>query len=607
MKDKSSPTYVGIRQWVRHIRELSSRRPSLAIGVLLFDGALGVCVILPPVGVSLAITGVLDGWSAELWVTPLLVSTLVVALLRYAREHLAGRLISDLRSSLVNEVYGQIASLPPALLSVIPRGSLSQLFAEDIPFASTVITNVTSIVNASLTLITVLIAVLLVLPTQVLPVVFLAVVCAVGLSLALNQSVVRWGRQAYIANLSFSAKIISLLDDRAVVEARLLGIEERTLSEVAEGISRVAFPLVRYLRRQGGRDALLSATLGTFAAACAVVAVVSSSRVQVGLILGTILLVRALEAPVVSLAQGRSGLLVGGVGLKRLSAIGSLLQNASVGALAGSALGDVEHDQAGVLQFRGVAFSFGDEPAVPILLRPPLFRTPTDRPTDLLADIEFAVSPGETIAIVGPSGSGKSTIALLATGLYKPKRGIVLVGGGDTRADTFRIGDRCCLVTSKPWLADDSILTNVWMAAQDRTIDEVLDACDAVGLTASAEKWPRRLETVVGSDGSLLSSGERQRVALARALVRRPGLLILDEATAALDLASEKLVMDGIRDRLPRVGLVFITHRVASVLATSSVIVLEHGRVVARGSPREALAAVTGHGGSRVGLDWSGQ
>lgn len=199
-----------------------------------------------------------------------------------------------------------------------------------------------------------------------------------------------------------------------------------------------------------------------------------------------------------------------------------------------------------------------------------------------LCGASFALAAGEVVALTGGSGAGKTTLIDLLTGLLTPTSGRVLVQGAALdRAGAYAWRDRIAYITQETWLANDTIRANLRRgeaAGDDAALWEALRLVGAEGLVRSAEHG---LDTPVHEQGSRFSGGERQRLALARALLREPELLILDEATNAIDPTAERDIMDRIHDAMPGMTWLVIAHRPSTLAFCRREIALERGRLIA--------------------------
>ena len=210
-----------------------------------------------------------------------------------------------------------------------------------------------------------------------------------------------------------------------------------------------------------------------------------------------------------------------------------------------------------------------------------------------LSEVSFGISKGKTIAFVGPSGSGKTTLVKLLVGLYRPESGRILYNGNDGKdVDLSHLRAQIGFVTQETQLFSGTIRENLQFVRPDATDAECLDAlrraaCDS--LLARAEKG---LDTVIGEGGVKVSGGERQRLSIARALLRRPRLLVFDEATSSLDSITEEEITTTIRDVATHkdVMTVLIAHRLSTIMHADTIHVLEQGRVVESGAHEELLA-----------------
>ena len=214
-----------------------------------------------------------------------------------------------------------------------------------------------------------------------------------------------------------------------------------------------------------------------------------------------------------------------------------------------------------------------------------------DRGAPTLEGVSFAIAPGETVAIVGRSGAGKSTVADLLLRLLDPDRGAVRLDGRDLRTLPLAFVRRhVALVDQAPFVFHTSLRENVRYARPDADDDAVAGAVRAAGLDDLVRGLPEGLDTVVGERGSALSAGERQRVAIARAFLADPRVLVLDEATAALDPVTEGRVVGGYEALMRARTTVVITHRLELARRADRVVALDGSRVAEIGPPDELLA-----------------
>jgi len=214
--------------------------------------------------------------------------------------------------------------------------------------------------------------------------------------------------------------------------------------------------------------------------------------------------------------------------------------------------------------------------------------------TNALNGISFQMKLGETIAFVGPSGSGKTTLVKLLVGLYQPRSGRILYNGhASTTIDLENLRERIGFVTQDTQLFSGTIRENLLFVnprASDAECMEVLQKAACHMLLARADKG---LDTVIGEGGVKVSGGEKQRLSIARALLRRPNLLVFDEATSSLDSLTEEEISSTIRDISLRHEMltILIAHRLSTVLHADRIYVLERGGIVESGRHDELLVA----------------
>ena len=210
--------------------------------------------------------------------------------------------------------------------------------------------------------------------------------------------------------------------------------------------------------------------------------------------------------------------------------------------------------------------------------------------TTALHDISFVARPGTVTAIVGRSGSGKTSLVRLVPRFYEPTSGSIRLDG--VPLDDYRLADlrrQIALVGQRVMLFDDSVAANIAYAS-DADEHQLRKAAEAANAWEFIERLPQRLATPIGENGALLSGGQRQRLAIARAILRDAPVLILDEATAALDTESERLVQDALTHLMPDRTTLVIAHRLSTIEHADQVLVLDHGRLVEQGTHAELLA-----------------
>jgi ATP-binding cassette subfamily B protein len=216
-------------------------------------------------------------------------------------------------------------------------------------------------------------------------------------------------------------------------------------------------------------------------------------------------------------------------------------------------------------------------------------------PLPVLHDITLDVAPGRTVAVVGPTGAGKSTLAGMIVRLVDPRDGRVLLDGVDLRAlAAGEISRAVALVPQSTFVFDDTVRGNVTLGA-DLDDDAVRRALHLARADGFVRALPDGLDTRVGERGTTLSGGQRQRLALARALVRSPRLLVLDDATSAVDPRVEAQILHGLRERADGTTVLVVAHRAATIALADEVVHLEGGRVRGRGTHADLLAADPGY------------
>jgi ATP-binding cassette subfamily B protein len=294
---------------------------------------------------------------------------------------------------------------------------------------------------------------------------------------------------------------------------------------------------------------------------------VMEGTLGVGVMMAAMLYARRFYDPMEQLAMFYNSFQSANSGLEKIS--GVLQEEPSVADPAEP----VEFtDSKGHIEFDGVRFSYGDG-------------------KEVLHEFSLDIPAGQTIALVGTTGAGKSTLAKLVSRFYDPTKGIVRLDGvnlRDIRDQDLR--NAIVMVTQEAYLFSGSVADNIALGKPDATIEEIRDAARAVGADDFIMALPDGYDTDVNKRGGRVSAGQRQLISFARAFIASPRVLILDEATASLDIPSERLVQHGLKTLLAGRTAIIIAHRLSTVSIADRVLVMEHGRIIEDDTPAKLIA-----------------
>ena len=211
---------------------------------------------------------------------------------------------------------------------------------------------------------------------------------------------------------------------------------------------------------------------------------------------------------------------------------------------------------------------------------------------EVLRGIDLEVAPGEIVAVCGATGSGKTSLLQLLPRFYDPTAGAVLLGGVDARDVALdELRRSVAIVTQKPVLFSVPLRDNLLAARPDADWGDVLDACEAAGVAGFVDDLPDGYDTLIGERGVNLSGGQRQRVALARALVAGARVIVLDDPMSAVDTETERHLVENLRPAVAGRTVLVSGQRLSTVLVADRAVVLQDGRIVERGLPRELVRA----------------
>ncbi|MBP2450229.1 ABC transporter ATP-binding protein [Mycolicibacterium lutetiense] len=511
----------------------------------------------------------------------------VALVTRWLSSNIGEGLILDLRTA----VFDHVQRMPVAFFTRTRTGALVSRLGNDVigaqrAFSDTLSGIVANVVTLTLTLVVMLsiswqitLLSLALLPLFVLPARRIGTRMA-GLS-----------REAAIHNATMNTQMTERFSAPGATLVKLFGSPERESGEFAERADRV--------RNIGVRTAMLQSTFMnslTLMSALALALVYGlggllaiGGQLQAGAVVSLALLLTRLYAPLTALANARVEIASALVSFERVFEVLDLVpliaeKPDAVGVPAGPVDIEFDHVQFSYPSADKVSLASLEEVAA-------LSESDLAGGDEVLHGISFTAEPGQMVALVGSSGAGKSTIASLLARLYDVDSGSIKLNGADVRDVTFAsLKDTVGMVTQDGHLFHESIRSNLLLANPDVREDELWDALRRARLDDVVAAMPDGLDTVVGERGYRLSGGQRQRLTIARLLLGRSRVVVLDEATASLDSASEAAVQQALAEALEGRTSIVIAHRLSTVRAADLILVVEDGRIVERGTHRELLA-----------------
>jgi ATP-binding cassette subfamily B protein len=504
---------------------------------------------------------------------------------RWLSARIGESLILDLRTA----VFDHVQRMPIAFFTRTRTGALVSRLNNDVigaqrAFSSTLSGVVGNLVMLVLTLVVMLgISWRVTLLALVLLPVFVVPARRMGNRLAGIQ------REAADHNAAMGNQMTERFSAPGATLVKLFGRPDQESAEFAARARRVA--------QIGVRTAMVQTTFVTaltLVSALAVALVYGlggyhalSGRLDAGDVVALSLLLTRLYAPLTALASARVEVMGALVSFERVFEvldIEPLIQDRSGARNVPSGPVSVHLDD--------VRFSYPSADRVSLASLEDVATLDTRGGEEVLHGVTLQAEPGQVIAIVGSSGAGKSTIAQLVSRLYDVDAGAVRLAGVDVRdLSAAAIRDAVGMVTQDGHLFHDSIRGNLLFARPDATEDEVWDALERARLADLVRLLPDGLATVVGERGYRLSGGERQRLTIARLLLKRPRVVVLDEATASLDSTSEAAVQAALAEVLTGRTALVIAHRLSTIRTADLILVVEDGRIVQQGTHAELLAA----------------
>ena len=364
--------------------------------------------------------------------------------------------------------------------------------------------------------------------------------------------------------------LVQIVDEdlNGVRVVKAFGQEQREVERVAAAAKTVYGSQMRAVRLQSRYQPLLEAI--PLFAQVAILALGGWLALQHQITLGTFLAFSTYVTQLMAPARQLAGVLT--IGQQARAGLERIFQLLDLAPAIADAPDAVELPEVrGDITFSGVRFRYGDGDPV-------------------LDGVDLHIAPGERVAVVGPSGSGKSTLAMLVPRFYDPVEGAVLIDGHDVRAVTLHsLRRQVGVVFEDSFLFSDSVRANIAYGRPDATVAQVEAAARAAQAHEFIDELPRGYDTAIGERGLTLSGGQRQRIALARAILYDPRILILDDATSAIDARIEAAVHDAVRGVMAGRTTLLIAHRQSTLHLADRIVVLDAGAVVEQGTHDELM------------------
>ncbi|HMC68827.1 MAG TPA: ABC transporter ATP-binding protein, partial [Mycobacteriales bacterium] len=389
-------------------------------------------------------------------------------------------------------------------------------------------------------------------------------------------------RESYNLNASMNATMTERFNVAGALLVKLFGRPAAEAESFRGRAARVRD--IGVISAMYGRTFFTALTLVASLATAVVYGLGGWLNIEHGLSIGTIVALSALlgrlYGPLTALSNVRVDVMTAMVSFERVFEILDLPPMIDDAPDAGQLPADARS-----VEFRDVRFSYPTAAEVSLASLEDVSLPEHGGRTEVLHDVSFRVEPGQLVALVGHSGAGKSTVASLVSRLYDVTSGAVRVGGVDVRQATLAsLRDAIGVVTQDSHLFHDTIRANLVYARPEATEEELWAALTGARIADLVRSLPDGLETVVGDRGYRLSGGEKQRLAIARVLLKAPGIVILDEATAHLDSESEVAVQHALDTALAGRTSLVIAHRLSTIRSADVILVVDDGRVTERGT-----------------------
>ncbi len=589
---------------VRRAAALAHPYRSALTGVLIAQLLGALAFVVPPILFGRIIDDAIptgDRWQLNVLAAIILASAFTEAGLSFIERWWSARigegLIFDLRVSL----YDHVQRMPVAFFTHVQTGSLISRMNNDVIGAQRAFTGtLSSVVSNTIVLSTTLVAMmalewrLTLLALALLPV-FILPTKRVGRRL---QTLTRQSMQH---NATMNTVMTERLNVAGALLVKLFGrhdVERAGFSRTARTVRDIGVRSALY-----GRAFFIGLSLvGAVGAAMLYwvgAHLVISGALTIGTLVALGLMVVRIYMPLTGLTNARVDVMTALVSFERVFDVLDL-PNPIADRPDAVKLGAVE----GRIELRDVTFTYPPADSS-VLAELGGVVTPPEQPNGVTAapssvaragpvleGVSAVIEPGQTVALVGPSGAGKTTLAALVVRLYDIDSGALLIDGHDVReVTTESLRSNIGVVSQDPHLFHDTIAANLRYAQPGATDAELFEACRAAHIDELILSLPDGWNTVVGERGYRLSGGEKQRLAIARVLLKRPAIVVLDEATSHLDSENESLVQSALATALAGRTAVVIAHRLSTITDADQILVLDRGRLVEQGRHLDLLAA----------------
>jgi ATP-binding cassette, subfamily B, bacterial len=506
-------------------------------------------------------------------------------LTRWLSARIGEGLILDLRIA----VFDHIQRMPIAFFTRTRTGALVSRLNNDVIGAQRAFSDTLSGVVSNLVMLVLTLVVMLRVSWQITLLALVILPLFVVPARRIGNRLAALGLEAANYNATMSTQMTERFSAPGATLVKLFGRPSRESAEFAIRAKRV--------RDIGVRTAMVQwifVTSLTLVSALALAVVYGlggfyalRDQLDAGAVVAMALLLTRLYSPLTALASARLEVMTALVSFERVFEVLDLEPLIKDKPDAGT----VPEGPVSV-EFSGVHFAYPSAEKVSLASLEEVAKLDTRGGVEVLHDLSFRAEPGQMVALVGSSGAGKSTIAQLIPRLYDVDSGSVKLAGVDVRdVSAASLRDTLGMVTQDGHLFHDSIRENLLLARPEATDEELWDALTRARLGELIRSLPDQLETVVGERGYRLSGGERQRLTIARLLLAQPRVVILDEATAALDSTSEAAVQAALTEALAGRTAVVIAHRLSTIRAADQILVIESGRIVEQGTHTDLLAA----------------